>query len=193
MIIVIQITAMCYWRYYNPIFAFSSEMDLPTLQSKLKPRSGKSVKCAVKNIVAIFETILLVLLANDEIKFAVIMQKDDQEKKFQLEVGKTYLVRNVEFAESKMSIPLFKVEKTSSFRLSLVNVDKTQIFTSEEIASLQSIDTIQYFSSSPVEQQTHYEPPKVENTLPISLKEFLKLSPEKVSKNMYVEVGLKDF
>ena len=168
-------------------------MDLPTLQSKLKPRSGKSVKCAVKDIVPIYETILLVLLANDEIKFAAIMQKDDQEKKFHLEVGKTYLVRNIEFAESKMSIPLFKVEKTSSFRLSLVNFDKTQIFTSEEIASLQSIDTEQYFSPSPIEQPPHYEPPKVENALPISLKEFLKLSPEKVSKNMYVEVGLKDF
>ena len=57
-------------------------MDLPTLQSKLKPRSGKSVKCGVKNIIAIYETILIVLFANDEIKFAAIMQKDedDQEK-----------------------------------------------------------------------------------------------------------------
>ena len=74
-----------------------------------------------------------------------------------------------------------------------MNFDKTQIFTSEEIASLQSIDTEQYFSPSPIEQPPHYEPPKVENALPISLKEFLRLSPEKVSKNMYVEVGLKDF
>ena len=95
--------------------------EIVNLVKILKPRSGKSVKCLVKEIVVVANLMCLVLLSNEEVKFAVLMTNREKEN-FNIEPEKVFLVRNITFLETKLEIPAFTIEKSSSFRNSLVKI-----------------------------------------------------------------------
>ena len=161
--------------------------EIVNLVKILKPRSGKSVKCLVKEIVVVANLMCLVLLSNEEVKFAVLMTNREKEN-FNIEPEKVFLVRNITFLETKLEIPAFTIEKSSSFRNSLVKIEDTKNFNDDERTALMSVnvDNIQASSQTSSSSQSQEELAQQMNSGSqkslLSLKEFLELPPEKVKK-----------
>ena len=161
--------------------------EIVNLVKIFKPRSGKSVKCLVKEIVVVANLMCLVLLSNEEVKFAVLMTNREKEN-FNIEPEKVFLVRNITFLETKLEIPAFTIEKSSSFRNSLVKIEDTKNFNDDERTALMSVnvDNIQASSQTSSSSQSQEELAQQMNSGSqkslFSLKEFLELPPEKVKK-----------
>ena len=167
-------------------------MDSETLKQVLKPRSGKSLKSLVDQIftLGIPENFFyLVLLSTVDLRFAVLMTNSEKEK-FHIENGKVFLIRNLVYLEMKENIALFKVEKYSSFRHSLVKLGDVKKFKNDEINALKLIDAnIFYASSVPPEVLLPEPSSKVQGKNVLSLKSFLEMSPDKVKPNHFFEVN----
>ena len=167
-------------------------MDSETLKQVLKPRSGKSIKSLVDQILTlgIPESLFyLVLLSSVDLKFAVLMTNSEKEK-FHIENGKVFLIRNLVYLEMKENIALFKVEEYSSFRHSLVKLGDVKKFKNDEINALKLIDANIFYASSIPQEVLPSEPSSnILGKNVLSLKSFLEMSPDKVKPNHFFEVN----
>ena len=169
-------------------------MDYSLLENTLKQRSGKSIKCAVKRVISftIGENVMfLVLLANVDFRFGVLMSENEKQK-FCIEIEKGYLIRNLLYLERKDDIPIFKVEKSSSFRLSLLSLEVTKDFSKKEISALQNMNVNAHYSDLPATQPIQDEQSSKVNEREfkkiLCLREFLENYESKAKMKQFVEV-----
>ena len=180
----------------NYFVNFSIKMDYPLLEKTLKQRSGKSLKCVVKRMISFTieqNVLFLVLLANVDFKFGVLMLEEEKQK-FCIEIEKGYLIRNLLYLERKDDIPIFKVEKSSSFRLSLLSLEGTKDFSKKEISALQNMNVDLHYSDLPAQPPIQEEQPSKVNEREfkkvLCLREFLENYESKAKNKQFVEVEL---
>ena len=157
-----------------------TEMDVGQLISALKPRSGKSLKFSVKQIIRKTlnsQNFCIVLLSNAGSKIAVIMKENDLNN-LRIEVSKNYLVKNIVHKENRSGVAVFKLSK-SVFNFSGVVLDNTLDFSKSEVSDLEGINVLEVASGSSVASNA--------GSL-ISLFEFCQLNPRDIKDNQFVEV-----
>ena len=157
-----------------------TEMDVGQLISALKPRSGKSLKFSVKQIIRKTlnsQNFCIVLLSNAGSKIAVIMKENDVNN-LRIEVSKNYLVKNIVHKENRSGVAVFKLSK-SVFNFSGVVLDNTLDFSKSEVSDLEGINVLEVASGSSVASNA--------GSL-ISLFEFCQLNPRDIKDNQFVEV-----
>ena len=154
-------------------------MDVHQVISALKPRSGKSLKFSVKQIIRKnlnSQNFCIVLLSNAGSKIAVIMKENDVNN-LRIEVSKNYLVKNLVHKENRSGVAVFKLSK-SVFNLSGVVLDNTLDFSKSEVSDLEGINVLEVASGSSVASNA--------GSL-ISLFEFCQLNPRDIKDNQFVE------
>ena len=177
-----------------------SEMEsaaIVNLVQKIKVRSGKSEKFVIKDVINLEEHnshLCFVLMANSDAKLSILL-KQSEAVKHSFEVGKSITVKNLQNVTIVRNIPIFKVVKTSNFRESLIRIEDTLDFETDEVVDIKNID-ITEFGIVDVEVTERAGPSRENISLNkevLTLSEFFQLDPKKIQNNQYVEVHLLVF
>ena len=167
-----------------------TEMDVAQLISALKPRSGKSLKFSVKQIIRKnlnSQNFCIVLLSNAGSKIAVIMRGNDVNN-LRIEVSKNYLVKNLVHKENRSGVAVFKLSK-SVFNFSGVVLDNTLDFSKSEVSDLEGINVLEYCADQSPNLEVASGSSVASNAGSlISLFEFCQLNPRDIKDNQFVEV-----
>ena len=152
----------------------------------LKTRSGLTLKVNAKDVLKMEkenDTFFLILFSTMVCKIAVVVPKSDQDR-YKIEPGKTYHLKNLELNETISSIPVFKTNNRSGFKVSKIEETNTLPFSTEEIQNLkQNIKSNQYKG---IPQPTVSQPTSQGQLL--NLLEFCKTNPKDLKHDQYVEV-----
>ena len=99
-------------------------------------------------------------------------------------------------SRKKDDIPIFKVEKSSLFCLSLLSLEGTKDFSKKEISALQNMNDDLHYSDLPAQPSIQKEHPSKVNEREfkkvLCLREFLENYESKAKNKQFVEVELFD-
>ena len=175
------------------------DMAAEKIIKDLEVRSGRSLKCLIKDRRDADgqSGYQIIFLSRSESKLCILMTNTDVQK-FGMDIGKTFLIRNLDYMKNFEDIPMFKVHQSSSFRPSAISLEDTRDFTPDEINGLKSIDlsdikleTISTNCGELVHKRLDSSSGSSSGTrkkLLLSLNEFLEMKPQDIGKDQYVEV-----
>ena len=151
----------------------------------LKPRSGKSVKVQTSELIKMEhnnQIFYLILFSNFATRLCILMRNTDVDRN-KIKVGKSYMLKNVDYKETIAGIPVFKITSKTIFRESGFNETDPKKFESEEVLSLKQIEIKTYYDEATTPD---IQSPREFGRI-LSLLEFCNFNPKQLT-NQYVEV-----
>ena len=131
-------------------------MDADKVAKMIRMRSGKSLKVKVMEQVEKAEgehSVFFIFLANALCKLTVIMSPSEKEK-FKIENEQFVVIKNMEHCLNVNETPVFKTTNNSAITVTKVGLEKTLIFSKEEVGSIIQTKFLDYMSKEKTMKST---------------------------------------